>query len=96
MAKNETKTTGEKASTANSTSEKPSSEKVATASGTSEKPLSQKEPVYCVDEFCNNAKILFQTKPECVRAALREKGIEQCTKVQAQSIVSAFMKKEVK
>ena len=110
MAKKETKTTNEMASTA-STGENPSSEnmgdvvsssvkaspeKEPRASGSSEEPSPKKESVYTVDEFCNNAEVLFQTKSECVRAALTQEGIEQCTKERALSIVSAFMKKEVK
>lgn len=54
------------------------------------------ESVYTVDEFCSNAQNLFNTMPECVRAALTEKGINQCKKVEAEKIVKAFIEKEIK
>lgn len=56
----------------------------------------REEAVYFVEEFVTNAEFLFQKKTECVRAALMEKGIEKCTKSEAQKIVEEFMKKEVK
>ncbi|MDE7425081.1 MAG: hypothetical protein K2N51_15580 [Lachnospiraceae bacterium] len=56
----------------------------------------QGEAVYFAKEFVTNAETLFQRKPECVRAALMEKGIEKCTKSEAQKIVEGFMKKEVR
>lgn len=61
-----------------------------------ERKSKTKDSVYTVDEFCNNAQRLFGTMPECVRAALKEKGIEQCNKAEAEKIVREFMKKEVK
>ncbi len=70
-------------------------ESVATGTN-NEKKYNQKKSVYTIDEFCNNAKNLFNTMPECVRAALKEKGIEQCDKEEAEKIVKEFMKKEVK
>ncbi|MCM1245496.1 MAG: hypothetical protein NC293_07625 [Roseburia sp.] len=54
------------------------------------------DSVYTVDEFCSNAQSLFHTMPECVRAALKEKGIEACNKAEAENVVKEFMKKEVK
>lgn len=56
----------------------------------------KKESVYTVDEFCNNARALFKTMPECVRAAFAAKNVKQCSKKQAEDIVSEFLKKEVK
>lgn len=56
----------------------------------------REESVYNVEEFVTNVESLFQRKPECVRAALMEKGIEKCTKSEAQKIVEEFMKKEVR
>ncbi len=56
----------------------------------------RKEPVYTVDEFCKCAQALFYTRPECVRAALREKNITQCSKTEAEKAVKDFIKKEVK
>lgn len=51
--------------------------------------------VYTIDEFCRNAQVLFGTMPECVGAALKEKGIKECEKIEAEKIVKQFMKKEV-
>lgn len=56
----------------------------------------QKEAVYFEKEFVDNALTIFNVKPECVAAALREKNVVKCTKAEAKAIVSAFMKKEVK
>lgn len=56
----------------------------------------KREPVYTVDEFCKCAQALFHTRPECVRAAFREKRIVQCGKAEAQKTVKDFIKKEVK
>lgn len=94
MAKSESKTTNGKEAAVKGISEEYSSEKASTAGGVNE--TSRKKVEYTIDEFCNNANALFHTKPECVRAALQEQGIEQCDKEKAQTIVSAFIKKEVK
>lgn len=56
----------------------------------------KKESVYSAEEFVENAEDIFQTKPECVQAALRENGITECTKTEAKNAVEKFMKKEVK
>lgn len=56
----------------------------------------QKEDVYTIEEFAANAEVLFHTRPECVIAALRERGIAECGKAQAEKIVNAFNKREVK
>lgn len=57
--------------------------------------IEQKEAVYFEKEFVDNALAIFNVRPECVAAALREKSVSQCTKSEAKSIVNAFMKKEV-
>lgn len=93
--KSETTKTAESGSV--SVTESPVAEKQPVMEGTStEKKSKTKESLYTIDEFCNNAKSLFNTMPECVRAALKEKGIEQCDKAKAEKIVKEFMKKEVK
>lgn len=75
-----------------------STEKKESVSGdmNTEKKSKTGDSVYTVDEFCNNAQSLFNAMPECVRAALKEKGIEQCEKAEAEKIVKAFMRKEIK
>ncbi len=57
--------------------------------------VAKQESVYTIDEFCRNAQVLFSTMPECVWAALKEKGIKECEKTEAEKIVHQFMKKEV-
>ncbi|MCI8962956.1 MAG: hypothetical protein HFG37_04495 [Eubacterium sp.] len=57
--------------------------------------VAKQESVYTIDEFCRNAQVLFGTMSECVRAALKEKGIKECKKLEAEKIVKQFMKKEV-
>lgn len=63
---------------------------------TAEKKPKSEGSVYTVDEFCNNAQSLFHTMPECVRVALTEKGVTQCSKAEAEKIVKEFLGKEVK
>lgn len=60
-----------------------------------ESSVAKQESVYTIDEFCGNAQALFNTMPECVRAALKESGIKECEKSEAEKIVKQFMKKEV-
>lgn len=54
------------------------------------------ESTYKVTELANNAKKLFNTRPECVTAALKAANKETSTVKEAKSIVEAFLKKEVK
>ncbi|MBQ6091356.1 MAG: hypothetical protein IJL07_08850 [Lachnospiraceae bacterium] len=56
----------------------------------------QQESVYTVAEFAENSDKLFNTKPECVVAALRAAEKETCTLSEAREIVDKFLKKEVK
>lgn len=56
----------------------------------------QTESKYTIDELAASAEALFDTRPECVIAALREKEITECTKEKAEKIVTAFNKREVK
>lgn len=60
------------------------------------KTVSKGESIYTVNELALNAVALFGKNPECVSAALREKGKTSCTKSEAQRIVQDFLKKEVK
>ncbi|MCI8564297.1 MAG: hypothetical protein HFH69_12435 [Lachnospiraceae bacterium] len=54
------------------------------------------EAVYTVEELAAGAETLYGTRPECVTAALREKGITACAKEEAGEIVGRFIRKEVK
>lgn len=99
--KNEKETQTDTASTENKVTETQEKAKVEKSSAQAksvkmEKPIKVKESVYTVEEFVTNAETLFKRKPECVGAALMEKGIEKCTKSEAQKIVEEFMKKEVR
>lgn len=60
-----------------------------------ENSVAEQESTFTIDEFCSNAQALFGTMPECVRAALKEKGIKECKKSEAEKIVRQFIKKEV-
>ena len=84
-SKNETKKTAEEQMEAGSA-----------AAEKTKKSGKKQEPVYSAEEFCSSAQALFHTKPECVRAALKERNITQCSRAEAEQIVRNFMKKEVK
>lgn len=94
-SKNEPKKTAENG-TVNTVEVSTAKQESAGADTITEKKPDIQESVYTIDEFCNNAQALFHTMPECVRAALKEKGIEQCDKTEAEKIVKEFVKKEVK
>ncbi len=51
---------------------------------------------YDVTEFAAASENLFGAAPECVTAAFRLEGRTKATKKEAERIVSAFLKKEVK
>lgn len=55
-----------------------------------------KAPVYSSRELMDNAKDIFNTRQECVGAALKAAGKEECTVAEAKEIVRKFLKKEVK
>lgn len=57
--------------------------------------VKQQESVYTMEEFAVNAEAIFGTSYECVCAALKEKGIAQCTKAEAMEVVKAFCGREV-
>lgn len=63
---------------------------------TAQKAPARVESVYKVRELANNAKKVFDTRPECVIAALKEDGKEQYTVSEAKTLVEKFLKKEVK
>lgn len=94
-AKNETKKVAENG-TASMAEDSTTKQESAMAGTTAEKKPGDKESVYTIDEFCSNAQKLFNTRPECVRAAFVEKGVAQCKKAEAGKIIEAFIKKEVK
>ena len=52
------------------------------------------ESKYSIAEFVKNAHI-FNTSPEVVGVALREKKVEKATKEEAQKIVKAFLERKV-
>ena len=86
-------------STKNSETKKVQEEKqevLASIENERKKEVKKRESVYTVDELCSSAQALFFTRPECVRAALKEKNIMKCSRSEAEKIVRAFVKKEVK
>ncbi len=54
-----------------------------------------KESVYSAGELAAQAGQLFQTRQECVTAALKAVGKSVCTVSEAKEIVEKFLKKEV-
>lgn len=56
----------------------------------------QKESVYSVKELADNARKIFNTRQECVVAALKVDGKAEYTVSDAKVIVEQFLKKEVK
>lgn len=54
-----------------------------------------KEPVYTASELVSGALAVFNTSPDIVAAALREKNITGCTKTEADRIVREFLKRRV-
>lgn len=57
--------------------------------------ITNQETVYTILELADNAKKLFQTKSECVTAALKAIGKTTFTVSEAKGIVRDFLKKEV-
>lgn len=55
-----------------------------------------KESIYTAKELANNARKLFNTRPECVAAALKSAKKECCSISETKEIVKKFMKKEIK
>lgn len=63
---------------------------------TSKASKAPQESVYSVNELAANARKLFETRQECVVAALRAAGKSECTVSEAKKIVEKFLKKEVR
>ena len=72
------------------------------AETTQEKQESQKEQktpqeaFYSANELAANAGTIFNTRAECVFAALKAAGKTGCTVSEAKDIVEKFLKREVK
>lgn len=54
------------------------------------------ESVYSVNELAANARKIFETRQECVMAALKAAGETKYTVSEAKEIVEKFLKREVK
>lgn len=55
----------------------------------------QGESMYSCNELAANAGKIFNTRQECVTAALKAAGKSECTVSEAKEIVGNFLKKEV-
>lgn len=55
----------------------------------------QTESVYTIEELSANANHLFGVRTECVVAALKAAGINECTVSKTREIVKEFMGKEI-
>lgn len=78
-----------KETTRNATAERPTE-------SPAQKQKAQKESVYSVKELAANARKIFNTRQECVVAALKVDGKAEYTVSEAKEIVEKFLKKEVK
>lgn len=55
-----------------------------------------RESSYTAGELAANARKLFGTRPECVMAALKAAGKQECTVPEAEGIVKKYLKREVR
>lgn len=53
------------------------------------------ESEYTIEELADGAGNIFNTRRECVIAALKVAGVTVCTVSKAKELVGVFMKKEV-
>lgn len=67
-----------------------------TAPVQAEEPKAPAESEYTIEELADGAGNIFNTRRECVVAALKVAGVTTCTVSKAKELVGAFMKKEVK
>lgn len=61
-----------------------------------EKVKTPAESEYTIEELADGAGNIFNTRRECVIAALKVAGVTTCTVSKAKELVDAFLKKEVK
>ena len=54
------------------------------------------EAKYGIAEFSRSARKLLNTTPEVVTVALREAGLKEATRKEAEETIKAFLAKEVK
>lgn len=74
--------------------EKKSGKNIA-AAGAKAPPAKKNESVYKAEELAAGAEEAFGTTQECVLAALRQAGITECTKEEAEKTVKAFRGRKV-
>lgn len=67
-----------------------------TAPVKAEKVKAPAESEYTIEELVDGAGNIFNTRRECVVAALKVAGVTMCTVSKAKELVDAFLKKEVK
>lgn len=60
-----------------------------------EEPKALTESEYTIEELADGAGNIFNTRRECVIAALKVAGVTVCTVSKAKELVGVFMKKEV-
>lgn len=58
-------------------------------------PAKQEAELYTISELAGVAKEQFETRPECVMAALKTAGMEMATLDKAKEIVKEFLTQEV-
>ena len=81
--------------TAVSSAEKKNGKNTAAADAKAPPSAKKNESVYKAEELAAGAEDAFGTTPECVAAALRQAGIAECTKEEAEKTVRAFRERKV-
>lgn len=82
--------------TAVSSAEKKNGKNVTGSADAKEAPAAKKNAsVYKAEELAAGAEEAFGTTQECVMAALRQAGITECTKEEAEKTVKAFRGRKV-
>ncbi len=83
-------------STADAVEEKKTDNAEDTAPVKAEEVKAPAESEYTIEELADGAGNIFNTRRECVVAALKVAGVTMCTVSKAKELVDAFLKKEVK
>lgn len=71
-------------------------EKTADDAGEVRTPKKITESEYTAEELAANAEKIFNTRSECVAAALKTADVTKCSISKAKEIVKKFLTKEVK
>lgn len=87
--------TGTAVSSAEKSAEKKNGKNAAGADAKEPSAAKKNASVYKAEELAAGAEEAFGTTQECVLAALRQAGIAECTKEEAEKAVKAFRGRKV-